>query len=538
MPHQYKTQNLDHLGLVAGMFDELGIGELLDQLITQDHGKRHVSIGQAVKAMIINGLGFVNQNLYLVPSFFSDKPVGKLIAPELTSEHLNDDVLGRALDKLYENNVTSLFYQVSCRAVQRLGLKPAFGNLDSTSFHADGRYESSGTEDGVIHITKGYSRDHRPDLNQVVLNLITENQAGIPILMSPGSGNSNDKTAFREIIEQHIKQLEQGHQIDYIVADSALYTSETLQSLSPYGTHWITRVPEVIVEAKEAISSTMYQEFEPYQPGYRYLPHVTTYAGIEQRWMVIFSEAAKERSYKTLKKRYENLTSTELQQFEKLKRERFACQEDAERALSKALKKHKVTELAQYRVIEHPVYDKPGRPKAGEQPSAIEYSIDGVLFSRTEEFYKSWHQKSCFIVATNQLDENELSDQDILIEYKGQNRVEKGFRFLKDPMFLSDALFLKSAKRIMALMMIMTLCLLIYAAVEYKIRLGLKNTDTYFPHQTGKPIQNPTARWVFMFFHGIHILLLPDGNHIVTNLNEHHQMIIGLMGANYQYYYS
>jgi len=538
MSHQYKTQNLDHLGLVAGMFDELGIDELLDQVITQDHDKRHVSIGHAVKAMILNGLGFVNQSLYLVPSFFSDKPVEKLISPGLTSEHLNDDVLGRALDTLYENNVTSLFYQIGCRAVERLGLKPTFGNLDSTSFHADGRYESSGKEDGVIHITKGYSRDHRPDLNQVVLNLITENQAGIPILMSPGSGNSNDKVAFREIIEQHIKQLEQGYQIDYIVADSALYTRETLQSLSPYDTHWITRVPEVITEAKEAISSTMYKEFDPYQPGYRYLPHISTYAGIEQRWMVIFSEAAKERSYKTLKKRFEKLTSAELRQFEKLQKERFACKEDAERALCSLMKKHKVTEMAQYNIIEHPVYNKLGRPKAEETPSAMEYSIDGALFSRTEEFYKSWHQKSCFIVATNQLDKSKLSDRDILTEYKGQNKVEKGFRFLKDPMFLSDALFLKSAKRITALMMIMTLCLLIYAAVEYKIRQGLKETDRYFPHQTGKPIQNPTARWVFMYFHGIHILLLPDGNHIVTNLNEYHQMIIGLMGMNYQYYYS
>jgi hypothetical protein len=52
------------------MFDALGIGDIIDQAICQDTIKRQVSVGQAVKAMILNGLGFVNQRLYLVPYFF------------------------------------------------------------------------------------------------------------------------------------------------------------------------------------------------------------------------------------------------------------------------------------------------------------------------------------------------------------------------------------------------------------------------------------------------------------------------------------
>ena len=69
------TQILDHLGLVAGMFDELGIAEV----IPQDQEKRHISVGQAVKAMVLNGLGFVNQNLYLMPHFFQNKPIDRLM---------------------------------------------------------------------------------------------------------------------------------------------------------------------------------------------------------------------------------------------------------------------------------------------------------------------------------------------------------------------------------------------------------------------------------------------------------------------------
>ena len=103
---RYRSQTLDHLGLVAGMYEELGIGERIDQVIAQDRDKRQVSLGQAVKAMVLNGLGFVNQRLYLMPKFFWDKPTQRLIGEGIQPEHLNDDVLGRALDAWYEFGVT------------------------------------------------------------------------------------------------------------------------------------------------------------------------------------------------------------------------------------------------------------------------------------------------------------------------------------------------------------------------------------------------------------------------------------------------
>jgi transposase len=91
MPASYQSQILDHLGLVSGMFDELGIGDIIDRAIDQNARKRQVSVGQAVKALVLNGLGFVQQ-LYLVPRFFDNKPTGRLIGAEIKAAHLNDDV--------------------------------------------------------------------------------------------------------------------------------------------------------------------------------------------------------------------------------------------------------------------------------------------------------------------------------------------------------------------------------------------------------------------------------------------------------------
>ena len=69
-PQSYRTQILHQLGLVAGMFEELGITEVIDQATQQNPEMRIVTASHAVKAMVLNGLGFVNQQLYLVPHFF------------------------------------------------------------------------------------------------------------------------------------------------------------------------------------------------------------------------------------------------------------------------------------------------------------------------------------------------------------------------------------------------------------------------------------------------------------------------------------
>lgn len=178
-----ESKTLENDGLVAAMSDELGLGDIIDEAIEQDMDKRFVRIGQAVKAMVLKGLGFVNQRLYLFPTFFQDKPVDRLIGEGLFASELNEHVMGRSLDALYESDVTGLYSQISVKSAQTLELKGETGHLDSTIFHTDGAYNNEKdskvvkenntegkTEDSssVIQMTKGYSRDHRPDLNQAI----------------------------------------------------------------------------------------------------------------------------------------------------------------------------------------------------------------------------------------------------------------------------------------------------------------------------------------------------------------------------------
>jgi transposase len=223
MHRQAWSEVLDHLGLVAGMFDELGIGDVLDRALHHNPETRIVTAGSAVKAMVLNGLGVVNQQLSLVPRFFQHKPTQRLITPGIDAQHLHDDTLGRVWDILYDSGVTELSSLLAATAAQRLGLAPTFAHLDRTSFHVDGRYNSAeDPEAQVMHIPRGSSRDHRPDLNQVMLDLLVEHQAGIPLLMQPLSGHSSDGQHFGQIVTAHIKQLHTTYGTTYLVADSAL----------------------------------------------------------------------------------------------------------------------------------------------------------------------------------------------------------------------------------------------------------------------------------------------------------------------------
>jgi transposase len=120
----YRSQVLEHLGLVAGMFDELGLGDVMDQATQQHPEMRDLTVGEAVKAMVLNGLGLINQALYLVPRFFQNKPTSRLISPRVAPEQLNDDALGRALDTLYDDGVTELYRLIAATAATRLDLSP------------------------------------------------------------------------------------------------------------------------------------------------------------------------------------------------------------------------------------------------------------------------------------------------------------------------------------------------------------------------------------------------------------------------------
>jgi transposase len=531
-PSACSSKELNHLGLVAAMFDELGVGSVIDDVIHQDVSQRKVTIGQAVKAMVINGLGFANQRLYLVPHFFDGKPVEQLIGPGVHSEDLNDDTLGRALDAIYDIGPTELYRAIASRAMHRMALSGWLAHMDTTTFHTDGRYEHA-DEEGVIRITRGYSRDHRPELNQFGLHV--ESEAGIPMMMAPLSGNANDKTVFREAVQNHVRQLQEDHETGFLVADSALYTAETIKRLD--GLDWVTRVPETLVPARSLIAG-LAGELAAVNDGsaLSFSSVCTTYGGIRQQWIVVYSPQARKRAMRSVAKWCERRSEADQRALAQLCKREFACEADAFRAIDALTRKLKISALHGVRVEALPRYNKRGRPADGAVPDAYAYRVHATMASDYDQYIQRLQRKSCFILATNR---TEVADAEkIVTTYKGQQTVERGFRFLKDPMFLASSVFLKSPKRIMALTMVMTCCLLVYAALEHRIREKLAEAKRTFPTQTGKTTDRPTVRWVFQCFQNIAVLYINNHKTAVLNLNTTQENLLKILGHSFEQIYS
>ena len=307
----YSSKQLDHLGLVSGMIDELGLVNQIDSLLSVQNKDLDLSIGTICKALIINGLGFVQRTLYMVPSFFEDKPIELLLGAGVRAEQLNDTSLGRALDAIHEFGCTELYAGLVPQICKNLGLEGGPVHMDSTDFHVDGVYNSrkAEVEEGIIHLRQGYSGDHRPDLNQVVLNLIVDNKAGIPLHMAGLDGNTSDKVAFQDTIEEHIRQLQSVTKLSHLVMDSAGYTEKSLSSCGKT-LLWVSRVPETLKVSKEAIAAS-YTNWQSLSEDYDYIALEQTVYDIPQRWLLVFSQAAYEREMISLRKDFAKKSEAE-----------------------------------------------------------------------------------------------------------------------------------------------------------------------------------------------------------------------------------
>ncbi len=272
---EYTTERMDHLGIVAGICQQINLIRIIDESILMPTGRK-VSCGQAVQAMVLNALGLTGRALYLMPEYMRNKPVDLLIGEGLVADDFNDDTLGRALDEVQQAGVTELFARVASEAVRVFEVETEYAHLDTSSFSLHGAYESEAAQRAVevmeaVEIRHGYSKEQRPDLKQVVVSLITSQASALPLWLEVLDGNSSDKESFPQTIKAYCRQLQEGTP-PWFVMDSAAYSQENLAGWQEIG--WVTRVPETVGEAKAVLQAVETEAMEDVGNGYRICPSV------------------------------------------------------------------------------------------------------------------------------------------------------------------------------------------------------------------------------------------------------------------------
>jgi transposase len=464
----------------------------------------------------------------------------------VTPEQLNDDRIGRALDKYYQAGTTQLFTGLALKAAHKFQVEMNSVHLDSSSISVEGAYktrqeksqdietDSSDPPDErkAIKIVHGYSRDRRPDLKQFIIDTIVSGDGDVPLYLKIDDGNADDKSVF----VSRLKEFKNQWTFDGIcVADSALYTAENLSAMA--GMKWITRVPLSIKSAREKISAISDKDWESAQiKGYKIAAITSEYANIKQRWIVVESDIRKQAAIKKIAQQVEKQLESASDSLRKLFRQEFACIADAEIAIKRLSDTWKYHQIAEIECREKPAKKLTSKQKLENQTNPKVYQVTGQIETLLSVIEAEQIAAGRFILATNILDTQEVSDRQILLEYKAQQSNERGFRFIKDPLFFTSSVFVKNPERVEAIGMIMGLCLLVYNLGQRKLRQQLSATNEGVRNQVKKLTNKPTMRWIFQMFQAVHLVTV-NGEKQVSNLTQDRQDILKHLGQYCSRYY-
>jgi transposase len=284
------------------------------------------------------------------------------------------------LDEAFKYGLTALFAEIANEVSHEFLPKTRVQHLhiDTTSLKLTGEYNVAGKyrEDDVIPpLPKyGHSKDHRPDLKQIMMSLSATGPANLPVWFEGLDGNSQDKSNFHDTLA-HINKsrdaLDDAADL-VVVADSALYVKNKLND-AIY--KWITRVPETIKVAKSLVCNDADNfSWQTLSDGYQSVWLGQIDRGMRQSWALIYSEEANRRETKTFNKRVEKVTGELKKEAAKIARKEFSCFDDAQKEanhFAKPLKYHHQTE--QIEVVTQ--FSTRGRPKNSEKPIIAHYRL-------------------------------------------------------------------------------------------------------------------------------------------------------------------
>ena len=233
---------------------------MIDRRLVPDD-QAMITPGEAVAAMMLNGLGFANRPLSLTPQFFANKPLDLLLRAGIDAEMFHRFKLGRTLDEASAYGCDLLFQALALAVCAQEGIDLRFNHLDTTSFSLTGDYVPDNDEH-AIRIPHGYSKDHRPDLKQAVLELMVSQDGGVPFVRKRWDGNTADTQVFQQRTEALLRAFKDTPTSRYLVADAKLYCEDNAVHLAKLG--FITRIPATLKVVSQVMSQAL--QGGPWQP--------------------------------------------------------------------------------------------------------------------------------------------------------------------------------------------------------------------------------------------------------------------------------
>jgi transposase len=547
-PEEIEVSDVHHLTIIKSFAERIDLVNTINQLVPSN---MEVDPGTVVLAMVLDTLSG-RHPLYRIDSFFEHKDIELLLGRALDFTQLGDDNCGRVLDRLFDANTQRIFSQLAIHALRAFEIPTRHVHFDTTSRLVFGDYLAAGGELAApMKITKGYSKDHRPDLNQFLISLLCTG-GNVPIFTKLEDGNASDKKINNAVltdISRTLAKVGMDPRGTIYIADAAFVTRDNLR-LAGDTTLFISRLPATYGEhqrlIQQAVASSSWQDYgnlaitkpTKNRPGTDYRGRETTVElhGQTYRAVVVHSSAHDRRRQKRLQRDI----AAELQQWSKtckeLEKTRYFCRADADAAVARLQRHDLACHELDLTVVETPRYAR-GRPRTdgSRTVKAIHYGILTTLRENLRAIAVMKEQAGCFVLITNVAPEGPpgaatpYDGKAILQAYKDQNGIEHNFSFLKDPV-LVNAIFLKKPERIEALGLILVISLLLWRLIELSMRQYLEQNQAELPGWDNKPTTRPTTFMMTTKFQGIQVLKLGQRRWLARKLSEVHKLYLAALG--------
>lgn len=519
-----------HLPLVRAVIDQLGFLPVIEKRCPK-HVLNRVSDAECVVALVLNVL-CGRPALYRMDEWLGHLDVAVLFGEGVEADAFHDTRLAMALDHLDAAGTDTVLADIVSAYLAEEGEPRAFSaHHDTTSVSLYGAYES-GAEPRPTH---GYSKDHRPDLKQLIYGLTLHGAVGIPLVATVTAGNTSDQAASRDHLARLVDVLPDEHEVT-LVGDCKLVDARTLGRVLRAGLHFVSLVPgtynirhELIEEAWSACPELEDWPLLAEKPGRRKADPVKAYRGwsferpfrtlledadgngpesIEDlRFLVVHSDALAEQFDSALDKRLERELAKLTKEAQRTSRGGFQCEDDARAAADRIASKaeyHRVTVTLTSE--DKPVKRaRPGRPRKDEVRQTTTVWRFELDFDRDDvRIAEARRRRRCFVLVSD-WDTESWDDKRVLAEYRRQHIIEghMGFRWLKGPAAVAPV-FLKTPSRIRAMGLILMLALMVRNYIQATIRAELSaREDTLLHPFTKQPKASLTPEMAFEHFAGV-----------------------------------
>ncbi len=546
------TRRIAAVPILQHFLSRLRLREFLCDHLPHEDGRTRVPTATALLVLLRNLL-ISREPLYGVGEWVARHEPKLFGLSDVQVAAMNDDRVGRALDRLFDANLSGLALKVAAHAVREFDVSLDQLHNDSTTITFHGDYESAEAERTLrgqlrLAVTWGHNKDHRPDLKQLLYILTVTGDGAVPVHFRVESGNATDDRSHQETWEL-LCQLTGRRDFLYI-ADCKLATTENMAYLHQRGGRFLSVLPRTRSEDGAFRGAVLRGEIQWRWTHDKYddkgqltdrfsicKPASQTTEGYRLIWYHSTRKAELDAEVRLTRLEKALKRLDELRAKLASSRTRYRSRAKVAEAVEELLRDCEVTEWISVE-IEEQVTEKfrqerrgrPGQDTRYVREEKLRYSLKHRI--ELERLDEEARCDGIFPLVSN---ESKMTEQDLLLAYKQQPAIERRFEHLKTD-FVVAPMYLKEVSRIQALLCVYFFVLLVEALLERELRRAMERAgiESLPLYSEGRACRRPTARKVIDLYEDVQEHSLKAGKRPLevfsTELTRLQKRILRLLG--------